>query len=103
MNSLVAEALLWLVRISPFFGVMVVVVRMKRAFTIGEVKAGGGKTRIRTVRRATSPVFFWIEMVLHVVAGLFLFLMGVLLTVGPHNTLVEPLARGFIELFGISR
>ena len=103
MNPLVAEALLWLVRISPFFGVMVVVVRMKRAFTIGEVKAGGGKTPVRTVRRATSPVFFWIEMVLHVVAGLFLFLMGVLMTGGQHNWLVELVARGFIEVFGTSR
>lgn len=49
-----------------------------RAVVKGEVKAGGGRHRIRTVFRSTNPIQFWTEIGLYVGAAIFFVLLDLL-------------------------
>jgi hypothetical protein len=55
-------------------------VRLIRALGARELAAGGGGSRVFTVTQRTSPVYFWVQIGLHVVAALVLCAFGLLLT-----------------------
>ena len=76
MSPAVADALLWLIRISPFIGAAYVVFRMVRAFRGGEIVAG--KAARRQLSTRSTPGQFWFEIALHFAFAVFLFLIGLL-------------------------
>jgi hypothetical protein len=81
--------LLNLIQVGPFIAMTLVVVRTVRALATGEVKAGGRRSPVRQVSRSMQPFDFWFEVGLHVVVGVFLFLMGLLLTGHAPAWLIE--------------
>jgi hypothetical protein len=91
MPSWAADALLRLIRISPFIGVALVVFRMVRALQRMQISAGKGARR--HLSTASTPGEFWFEMALHLVVAGFLFLMGLLL-IGLAPRWLEALMSG---------
>jgi hypothetical protein len=51
-----------------------------RAVVKGEVAGGGGRYSVKTIYRSVNPIQFWIEIGLYCAAGIFLLLLGLLLT-----------------------
>jgi hypothetical protein len=74
------SVILDLIRVAPFLVAAVVLAMASRGMATGELKCGGGRSRVRTVVRSESPVEFWVEMVLHVVVVIFCLAFGLLFT-----------------------
>ena len=72
-----ADAGLWLVRVFPFGAAAIVVWMGVRALRRGELMAG---KRVRLVVKSRQPGDYWMQIVLHGVAAVFLFALGLLLT-----------------------
>ena len=88
-----ARVLLRLFMVSPFIAVAVIILRVIRALRSRELMAGGGHSRMFNVRQQTSPIFFWVEIGLHLVAGVFLFGLGMLFTNQAPTWLKELMIR----------
>ena len=77
------DLLLNLILNFPFFVVAYVIFTVIRALVKGEVQTGrfGG----RTIYLSSNPIRFWIEMVLYLIFGTFMFLIGLLcFNCAPH-------------------
>jgi hypothetical protein len=60
----------------PFGVAALIIVMAGRAILRGELKSGGGRSRIRTVLRATQPIAFWLEICLYLGVAIFFVLFG---------------------------
>jgi hypothetical protein len=74
------SAILGLIKIAPFIVAAVVLAMASHGIAKGELKCGGGRSRVRTVVRSESPVEFWVEVALHVLVAFFCLGFGLLFT-----------------------
>jgi hypothetical protein len=76
----------------PFFGAAACVIMCVRALLTGEMKVGGGRSRVRSITRVANPIQFWIQIVSFVGVAGFLTLLGLFLfDLGPawfHNAML---------------
>lgn len=75
-----SSARLALVLIAVFFFLLTawVIVKVILALANGEIKDGGGRTRVRTVSRWANPIQFWTEICLHCAVAVFFVFMGLM-------------------------
>ena len=75
-----AQLAIDLVLVVPLLAAACAIFMAMRAVVKGEVAGGGGGYSVRTIYRSVNPTQFWIQIVLYCAAGIFLLLLGLLLS-----------------------